>query len=332
MQQFIDELTYFAETAGARRLSPVVDRLRRPVRVAVTGRPGVGRATVAGALRRRGVAVVPSAGGEVCVRVIAEAAAAEDLAVTRSADRPVLVVLTKADLAGAGAGGPLAVARRRALHLRALTGRPTVPAVGLLAALDADSLDAGLIAALQTFVAEPPDLSSVDAFVDRPHPVASEVRARLLARLDRFGIAHAVLLLAGGAQPATLTARLSTLGNLAEVTSALDAVAAPVRYRRIADALAELRSLAAGSGDPDFADGVVGLLTADSTVLAVMTAAVDVLEAEGLTVDRGDTPEAHLGRAVRWRRYGRGPVAALHRRCGDDVVRGSLRLLDAAGT
>ena len=328
-QQFIDELRYFAETTGTRRLSPVIDRLRRPVRVAVTGRPGVGRATVVGALRRRGVAVVPSAGGEVCIRVIAEAATAEDLAATRSDDRPVLVILTKADLAGAGSGGPLAVAHRRARDLGALTGRPTVPAVGLLAALDADSFDEGLIAALQTFVTEPPDLSSVDAFVDRPHPVAPDVRARLLERLDRFGIAHAVLLLAGGAPPSTLTGRLAMLGNCSEVTSALAAVAAPVRYRRITHALAELHSLAAGSEDSDFKEGLVRMLTADSTVLAVMTAAVDVIEAEGLTVDRGDTPAAHLDRAVRWRRYGRGPVNALHRRCSDDVVRGSLRLLDA---
>ena len=93
--------------------------------------------------------------------------------------------------------------------------------------------------------------------------------------------------------------------------------------------MAELHSLAAGSEDSDFREGLVRMLAADSTVLAVMTAAVDVIEAEGLTVDRGDTPAAHLDRAVRWRRYGRGPVNALHRRCSDDVVRGSLRLLDA---
>lgn len=330
-QQFIDELTYFAKTVGAGSMAPVIGRLRRPVSVAVSGRAGVGRDTVAGALRRRGVAVVP-AGGEVCIRVIAEAAAAEDLAVTRSGDRPVLVVLTKADLAGAGPGGPLAVACRRARGLGALTGRPAVPTVGLLAALEADSLDGDLVAALQTFVTEPPDLSSVDAFVDRPHPVAPDVRARLLDRLDRFGIAHAVLLLAGGTPLQSLTGQLATLSNFAEVMRALDAVSAPVRYRRIADALAESLSLAAQSDDPRFEESLTQVLAADSTVLAVMTAAVDVLEAEGLTVDPADTTAAHLDRAARWRRYGRGPVNPLHRRCSVDVVRGSLRLFDAAST
>ena len=72
------------------------------------------------------------------------------------------------------------------------------------------------------------------------------------------------------------------------------------------------------------------LLADDVTVMAAMSAAVDVVEAHGLSVDRGDTAAAHLDRAVRWRRYGGGPVNALHRRCSADIVRGSLRLLDGA--
>jgi hypothetical protein len=58
-----------------------------------------------------------------------------------------------------------------------------------------------------------------------------------------------------------------------------------------------------------------------------MTAAVDVVEAAGALVDRGDDLAAHLRRAVHWRRYSRGPVDALHRSCGADIARGSLRLL-----
>jgi hypothetical protein len=41
----------------------------------------------------------------------------------------------------------------------------------------------------------------------------------------------------------------------------------------------------------------------------------------------GDDAAAHLRRAVHWRRYSRGPVDALHRSCGADIARGSLRLL-----
>jgi hypothetical protein len=56
---------------------------------------------------------------------------------------------------------------------------------------------------------------------------------------------------------------------------------------------------------------------------------VGVVEA-GVAVDRGDDAAAHLRRAVRWRRYSRGPVDALHRSCGADIARGSLRLLGRA--
>jgi hypothetical protein len=89
-------------------------------------------------------------------------------------------------------------------------------------------------------------------------------------------------------------------------------------------AVAELRSIAAQFNDDELSD----LLADDVTVLATMAAAVDVVEAVGLSVDRGDSAAAHLDRAVHWRRYGRGPVAALHRQCSADIVRGSLRLLD----
>lgn len=327
-QALIDELTHVAEITAGPWLMPVIERLRRPVRVAVDGRDGVGRGCVETALRRRGVSVVPPAACEVYVLVIAEAAKAEDLAAVRSSACPVLIVLTKADLAGAGSGGPFVAARSRAAVVRAATGRTTVPVVGLLAALAPEALDLDLVAALRAFVDEPPNLTSVDAFVGDPHPVGRDVRARLLERLDRFGIAHAILALAGGTEPDRLPAHLARLGNLDEVMSALDAASAPVRYRRMSVALAETRSLAVQLGDARLAD----LLVADATVMAAMSAAVDVLEADGLSVDRGDTPVAHLDRAIRWRRYGRGPVNPLHHRCSRDVVRGSLRLLDGVST
>lgn len=323
-QPFADELSRFAETEDEPRLTPIIDRLRRPVRVAVAGRSGVGRRCVAAALASRGVAVVQGAAAEVGVLVIAETAKAEELAVVRSSRRPILIVLTKADLAGAGAGGPIEVARRRADAVRARTGRSTVPVVGLLAALGPDSLDEQLVGALRAFLDEPPNLTGVDAFVDDPHPIARDVRVRLLQRLDRFGIAHAILALAGGTEPAQLPAHLARLGNLDEVMSALQATSAAARYARLRTAMAELRCLAVRFDDARLA----GLLAGDATALAAMTVAVEVVEADGLPVDRGDTAAAHLHRAIRWRRYGRGPVNALHHRCSADIVRGSLRLLD----
>jgi hypothetical protein len=79
-------------------------------------------------------------------------------------------------------------------------------------------------------------------------------------------------------------------------------------------------------------DGRIGdFLHCDDTVVARMAAAVDVVEAAGLTVDPADDPRTHLRRAVRWRRYSRGPASALHRACGADIARGSLRLWSRAG-
>ena len=320
-QAFVGELQNVADDP---RVTRIADRIGRPVRVAVLGREGVGRGHVATALHRRGVAVSASHDGDVCVLVVAEAVKDEDHETVRSARRPVLVVLTKADLAGAGPGGPMAVARRRAVDVHRQIGIPAVPAVGLLAALVPADLDDALVAGLRRFVTEPPNLTSVDAFVDDPHPVERDVRIRLLARLDRFGIAHAVLALADGCDPDRLATHLAGVGNVDEVLSALDAVVAPVRYRLLRGAIVELQCLA-----DEFDDDVLSeLLVSDVTAMATMSAAVDVVTAAGLSVDCGDTAAAHLDRALAWRSYGRGPVNALHRQCSADIVRGSLRLLD----
>ena len=320
---FAEELARFADAEGRPHLTPIIDRLRRPLRVAVVGRDGVGRSTVAAALRRSGLVVGPEPTAEVRVVVTAEAWKPEDQVVLRSAPAPAVVVLTKADLTGSGPDGPVAAARRRAAAIEAGTGVAAVPAVGLLAALD--PLDAELVDALGSFVTEPANLATVDAFVSDAHPVGRDVRARLLARLDRFGIAHAVLALAAGTSPADLTAHLRHLGNLDEVMSALNVAAAPARYRRVRAGVTELHCLAIQLDD----DRLTELARSDVAVLAAMTAAVEVVEAVGLRVDRRDTAVAHAERAVHWRRYGRGPVDAVHHRCGEDIARGSLRLLAA---
>ena len=132
-----------------------------------------------------------------------------------------------------------------------------------------------------------------------------------------------MLAIGDGADAAAVRAQLRRLSLVDRAVAKLDAAGAPVRYRRVRAAVAELRALAAQSGNRQLAE----LLVADDTVLAVMAAAVDVVEAEGMHVDRGDDPAAHRRRAVYWRRYGQGPVNALHRSCSADICRGSLRLL-----
>jgi hypothetical protein len=320
-QIFVDALTRFAEQSRNPRLTPIIRRIGMSLRVAVLGRDGVGRGTVAAALTHAGLTVTPDATAcDVHVLVIAEALKPEDRTFLTAADRPVVTVLNKADLTGFGDGGPLTRAHRRAADCRALTGEPTVPMVALLAVAD---LDDEVMSALRALVSEPADLTSTDAFVRTGHSLRPELRRRLLATLDRFGIARAVLALAEGADDAAVSTVLRRASQVDRVVEHIEAAGAPVRYRRMRAAITELGCIAVQSGDERLAE----FLSTDGTVLAVMSAAVDVVEAAGVAVDRGDDAAAHLRRAVQWRRYSRGPVDALHRSCGADIARGSLRLL-----
>jgi hypothetical protein len=316
---FTKELMRFAARAGDSRMNALIEGLRGPLRVAVRGRDGVGRTTVAAALADAGL-VITDDDAEVSVVVVAEALKPEDAAMASAGSS--LLVLNKADLAGFGAGGPIAVAERRAADLQAMTG---VPAVSMVALLAAAGLDDELIAALRVLTAEPADLTSTDAFVAADHSVPRDIRERLLCTLDLFGIAHCVLALRQGADPASLPAVLRRLSQLERVTARLTAVGAEARYRRMRAALTTLSAMAAGG-----APSVSEFLSDDATVIAAMAAAVDVVHAAGLTVDDGDDPSAHLRRAVHWQRYGRGPVSRLHGQCAADICRGSLRLLRRA--
>jgi hypothetical protein len=192
--------------------------------------------------------------------------------------------------------------------------------VGLLAIAD---LDDELIGALRTLVRAPADMTSTDGFVASDHPLPHDVRRRLLDSLDRFGIASAVLAIGDGADAVAVRALLRRLSLVDRVVTHLEAAGAPVRYRRVRAAVTELRALAVQSGNRQLTE----FLAADDTAVALMAAAVDVVEAEGMHVDRGDDSTAHRRRAVYWRRYGQGPVSALHRSCSEDICRGSLRLL-----
>ncbi|KRE28133.1 hypothetical protein ASG82_13545 [Mycobacterium sp. Soil538] len=307
------------------RVAAVERRLRLPVSVAVRGRRGVGRDTVAAALAAAGVAVAaPGTAADIDVVVLAERLTEEERTVLLRRSVPTLVVLNKADLGGASAGGPLAAADATAVRLSVAVGLPVVPTVALLASAEVHDDD---LAALRALVDAPADMTSVDAFAAGEHPVPAEVRRALLDRLDRFGLAHAVLAAADGLTPAAVTARLRALSRIDAVLAALADVAAPVRYARIRAAVHALRVLAAATSD----ERLAAFLDGDDMVLAVMTAAVDVVEATGAEVDRGDDAGAHTRRALKWHGFARAPLDALHRRCAADIARGSLRLLEACG-
>jgi hypothetical protein len=195
-----------------------------------------------------------------------------------------------------------------------------------VAALDDTVLDGPQIDALRTLVEDPADLRCPDAFITCEHRLPPAIRARLIESLDIFGLAHSVVALrCEGAGAPEVRAALRAVSRIDEVIQRIEAVGVAARYRRVALAVAELETLAVTNA------AIASLLAADETVLARMTAAVDVIEEIGLTVDPADEPAAHLRRAVQWRDLGAAPLAVLQRACAADIARGSLRLLAAAG-
>jgi len=326
-------LAEFAARVRDLRVLAIEERFRAPLTVAVRGRQGVGRGAVTAALADSGVTVAAdAANADVNVFVVAEALKPEDRAQLRAVSRvpaatgdsvtpgATMVVLNKADLAGADPAGPLACAERRAVEFAATVGVPVVPMIAPLATVGVDD---GEIAAMRALIGTPVDITSTDAFVGSAHRLPAELRRRLLDKLDRFGLAHALLALCGGATRATVQRQLRELSQVDRVLEQLIAVSAPARYRKVRAVLSELRGLAAQRGGA----GIEEFLVADETAIAVMAAAVDVVEAVGLAVEPGDAQDAHLRRAAQWEAYARGPVGVLHQRCAKDISRGSLRLL-----
>jgi hypothetical protein len=337
-QIFVDELARFAARSADERLTAVVERVAAPLRVAVRGRRGVGRDTVARALDRPDSGIVVAGhDADIDVYVITEVVKPEDAAAVAAARRPMLVVLSKADLVGplSGGDGPVAAAKARCATLSALLGVPMEPMIGLLAVTALDDPNSGLWAALMQLAAEPGARAGLDGsfddFLSADNPVPRGVRLRLLESLDLFGIALGVSAARQGRTPAQAATLLRRVSCVDAVIDKILALGAEARYLRVLDAVAELEALAASHRD--LGDSIAGFLSRDDTVIARMASALDLAEAAGLGVDPAgierDDPAGHLPRAVRWRRYslGRmGPVSDLHRACGADIARGSLRL------
>ena len=350
-QTFADELSRFAADRADLRVTAIAERTAAPLHVAVRGRPGVGCSTVARALDRAGIASGISATtafgagdeADVVVYVTTEVVKPEDTDAIAAAGRPALAVLNKADLAGSLSGragdGPIAAARRRCAEFSALVGAPMEPMIGLLAVAALDDLDSALWAGLRALAADPGGLTCLDGsfagFLAANNPVPTDVRLRLLETLDLFGTALGIAAIRQGRTPAQVRVLLRRMSGVDAVLKAIAAGGAEVRYRRVLSAVAELEALAVGR--EALGERISGFLSHDDTVVARMAAAADMAEAAGLEVDPvkldRDDSAAHLPRAVRWQRYslGRlGPVSDLHRACGADIARGSLRLWSQA--
>ncbi|MBS9533268.1 hypothetical protein KIH27_06645 [Mycobacterium sp. M1] len=118
-EPFVADLLRLADATSDPRLAALAARIAAPVRVAVGGRPGVGRRTVAAALQRAGVAVADADAG-VAVHVVAEVCKPEDVAAVAAATRPTLVVLNKADLPGGADADE--IARRLGTPVQPMSG------------------------------------------------------------------------------------------------------------------------------------------------------------------------------------------------------------------
>jgi hypothetical protein len=254
-----------------------------------------------------------------------------------------LAVLNKADLAGSLSGrsgdGPIAAARMRCTEFSGLVGVPMEPMIGLLAVAALDDLDTALWAALRVLAADPGGRSSLDGsfsgFLAADNPVPDDVRLRLLDALDLFGTALGIAAVRQDRTPAQVRALLRRMSGVDAVLNKIAVIGAEARYQRVLAAVAQLEALAVSGGE--IAESISGFLSRDDTVVARMAAAVDLAQAAGLEVDpvdlNRDDAAAHLPRAVHWRRYslGRlGAVSDLHRACGVDIARGSLRLWSQA--
>ena len=336
-QIFVDELTRFAAGLADARVTAIAERAAAPLRVAVRGRRGVGRDTVACALDRvsaEAITLHPSARAagkdvDVVVYVTAEVIKPEDADAIAAARQPLLAVLNKADLAGSlsgrGGDGPITAARTRCAELSELVGVPVEPMIGLLAL---DDLDDASWAALQVLAAHPGGTDSLDGsydgFLAADNPLPADARRHLLDTLDLFGTALGIAAVRQGRTQAQVAALLRRMSGVDTVVGKVAALGAEVRYQRVLDAVAHLEALAVSPGE--LAERISGFLSHDDTVVARMAAAVDLAEAAGLDVGRCDEPAEHLPRAARWQRYSRGSVSDLHRACGVDIARGSLRL------
>lgn len=314
---FVDELMGFAQEVADQRLLAVAQRTGVPLRVAVSGRPGVGRRTVTRALDRAGLAVTTDTrAAELHVHVVAEVVKPEDTGAGAT-----LAVLNKADLTTFASGAdPVEAARAGCGRFAELLGAPVLPMSGLLAVAALDGLDPVCSAALRALAADPDGLVCLDrgfdGFLAARLTVPVAARRRLLAVLDLFGIALAVATLRRGAGPAGVRAVLRRVSGVDAVLERLVLAGARPRYRRVLDAVGDLEALAVSDAR------VAAFLARDATVVARMAAALDAVRADELELG----PSAPLQRAAHWQRRRRTVTNELHRACAADIARGSLRL------
>ncbi|HEY9313665.1 hypothetical protein [Williamsia sp.] len=260
-----------ARLPGAGELNRAVGQLRGPLRVAVTGRFGTGRDTVAAALRRR-FDVSPIGPGDdaedadAWLHVLAGWPREDDVVALAALDpRRSLVLLGKSDSLGSWPA-----ARVRAGECAGELGRPVIPLMAILAIADLGDEEIEMLAAMAAAGEQVPPMQAT--FIDAGGPGQRLGRMALLRRLDAYGIAVTIAVLGSGrceaAELAELLMQRSGLDALADPLRGFAAAAPVVRLRRVA---AELEIIAAQGV---LRDGIEDLLSGSMLAAAAEEAFV----------------------------------------------------------
>lgn len=244
-------------------LDAAARRYVQPLSVAVVGRPGVGRDTMARALSERfGVTAFVAergsgvlAGADLRVHVLAGAPRRADHEMLAASPRErTVVVLGKADTlpSDAVSGASDAVARLVRAASESL-GRPVV-AVSQLSACATVSDDE--FAFLRRLVADGEVMPSMSGhFLAPARPAQLQMRADLLRRLDAAGVARALSLVAAddpaAAGASTLTGYLRATSGFDTLREAFAACMPAVVAHRGAQVRASLELAAAAGVDRD---------------------------------------------------------------------------------
>lgn len=244
-------------------LDAAARRYVQPLSVAVVGRRGVGRHTMARALSERfGVAAFVAergsgvlAGADLRVHVLAGAPRRADHEMLAASPRErTVVVLGKADTlpSDAVSGASDAVARLVRAASESL-GRPVV-AVSQLSACATVSDDE--FAFLRRLVADGEVMPSISGhFLAPARPAQLQMRADLLRRLDAAGVARALSLVAAddpaAAGASTLTGSLRATSGFDALRDAFAACMPAVVAHRGAQVRASLELAAAAGADRD---------------------------------------------------------------------------------
>ncbi len=250
-------------------------RFLRPLHVAVVGRPGAGRDTMARALRER-LSLISIGPGEgergtadadlwLLVLTGPPRRADHELLTSLPSDR-VVVVLGKADTFG-----EWDAAAEVAATCSDRLGTRVYPVSQLLACADLDEGDFAALRALASAGAEMPSMAG--RFLSgRPGSDERVMRQGLLRRVDAYGIDTALALIAAGSPAAEsvdmLNRALRDASGITDLTEPIGARVGRVRHWREVELRAVLEDAAAAGVDREGAERLLGTAGAVSGLQA----------------------------------------------------------------